>query len=474
MDVLTEEEVAAGATTRALRAPLCAAAGLYALIVVLTAMRHEAWADEAQSWLLSRDASLFELWTRLLRYEGTTGLWQTLLHLLATAGIPYWGMNAFSAMLGLAGIGVLLWRAPFPLTIRLALPFTFYLCYQYAVIARSYDLLPLLLFCAAATYWNASETPWPFTVLLCLLAAVSIHGMILASVAALSVLFSNRDRSRFTLPAACFIGVLALLAASARPASDGTFISGFNLSEEHLVEVSGKAFANAFTGEWISSLLVVLLSVPLLWRGGGLLFFGVSSVLLCAVGAIIYSQVWHHGVLLLAWLFAIWIAWPKSHELGRRLTLASLCVIIAIQGYWTACSVAYDWNHAYSGSLEAARELRQMSLSGKRLYAIGFACIAIEPYFSRNIFDNVNESRPQGYWDWSRRNHVNLDSQRLAELRPDYVIVGYKNEFEHGVWRDLVRGSGYRETRHFEGNSFWQDHVFEPESYDLFARSTAP
>ena len=248
-----------------------------------------------------------------------------------------------------------------------------------------------------------------------------------------------------------FGGILLLLALAARPAADGTFVPAFNFSLEHFADVSAKAFANAFTGEWISSMLVVALSIPLLWRGGGLLFFTLAGILLCGVASVIYVQVWHYGVLFLAWLFAVWISWPKSDRLSHKLALASLGIIIAIQGYWTARSIAYDWDYAYSGSLDAARGLREMNLAGKSLYAIGFACIAIEPYFSRNIFANVNDGRPQAYWDWSRHNHVNTDSQHLAELRPDYVIVGYKNEFERGVWTGLVRKSGYQAIRHFEG-----------------------
>jgi hypothetical protein len=473
MDVLTEEGVRIGASARVSLVPFCAAVCAYAILVAAAIAHHEAWVDEAQSWLLGRDASLFQLWTRLLHYEGTTGLWQTLLHVLAAAGLPYAAMNVFSGLLGLAAACVVIWRAPFPLWIRLALPFTFYLCYQYAVIARSYDLLPLLLFCCAATYGKANETPWLFAALLCLLAAVSVHGMLLAVTIA-CVTACRLSVRAYWRSLTVFLAAVLLLALAARPAVDGTFVSAFNFSFDHFVEVGARAFANAFTGEWISSILVVAFSIPLLWRGGGFLFFTLASLLLCGVASVIYAQVWHYGILFLAWLFAVWISWPKSDRVSHNLALGSLCIIIAIQGYWTVRSIAYDWDHAYSGSLDAARGLRELNLSGKSLYAIGFACIAIEPYFSRNIFANVNDGRPQAYWDWSRRNHVNLDSRRLAELQPDYVIVGYKNEFERGVWTGLVRKSGYQPIRHFEGNSFWHASIFETESYDLFARSTTP
>ena len=137
----------------------------YALLVALTIHFHEPWADEAQSWLLGRDASLADLWGRLLHYEGTPGLWQTLLHALIRLGLPYSAYNFVSGILGLTAVYLLLRYAPLPLFIRILLPFTYYLCYQYAVLARSYALVAPLLFAIAATYTQAQRKPALTTVL---------------------------------------------------------------------------------------------------------------------------------------------------------------------------------------------------------------------------------------------------------------------------------------------------------------------
>ncbi len=93
----------------------------YALLVALTILRHEPWADEAQSWLLGRDASLPQLWGHLLHYEGTPGLWQTLVHALIRLGLPYSAYNFVSASLGLAAVYLLLRYAPLPLFIRICI-----------------------------------------------------------------------------------------------------------------------------------------------------------------------------------------------------------------------------------------------------------------------------------------------------------------------------------------------------------------
>ena len=138
--------------------------------------RHEPWADEAQSWLLRRDASLAAIVGPLLHYEGTPGLWQTLVHVLIRLGLPYSAYGFVSASLGFAAVYLLLRYAPLPIYIRLLLPFTYYLCYQYAVIARSYALIAPLLFAIAAIYPYASKQAGLDDGVVGLLAGVSVHG----------------------------------------------------------------------------------------------------------------------------------------------------------------------------------------------------------------------------------------------------------------------------------------------------------
>src|ERR1700739_158444 len=57
----------------------CGVLGLWIAIVTFTIRYHEKWADEAQAWLLARDLDLKTLWFHELRYEGSPGLWHTIL-----------------------------------------------------------------------------------------------------------------------------------------------------------------------------------------------------------------------------------------------------------------------------------------------------------------------------------------------------------------------------------------------------------
>jgi hypothetical protein len=455
----------------------------FAIFVVLTAITvhlHEPWSDEANAWLLGRDVSLYELWTRLMHYEGTPGLWQTLLHVLMRLGLPYAGLNFFSGALGCAAAWVFIREARLPLVVRLTMPFTFYLFYQYSVVARSYCLLPVLLFVCAWMYPRASEKLGLITLMLCLMAGVSVHGMIISGAIWISIYWDVARKWRTTdtaarrkvcLLALTYVVVTLLWAWSAWPAPDVLFAKKRDYSFDHLVDTSSETLSNAFTGEWISSLAVVLCTLPFIWRGRGLLMFVTAALGLFIFNAYVYTNMWHEGMPFLAWLFAMWISGAAAKAKWIKiLGLAGTLAVVGGQGYWTFETAAYDWANNYSGSRDGARYLRDNGITKAGIEGFGFAAVALQPYFERNIFPNFRDGEPSGYYDWSEayRNFKGLDD--LAQTRPEYVIVGYKDDEEKILTGRTVKRSGYQLVRHFEGNLFWHDEVLEPDGFDLYRR----
>jgi hypothetical protein len=446
----------------------------YAVLTALTAWRHEPWSDEANSWLLARDASLVDLWTHLMHYEGTPAIWHTLLYILIHLGMPYWALNLFTGSLGCLAAWTLIRKAPFAAPIRLALPFTFYLFYQYSVVARSYCLLPLLLIACASLYRRADEKPVAFTAMLALMAGVSVHGMILSGAIWASWQWEQWQAKQSTGKQQAVLGIgyaLVVLALvwSAWPARDVFFAAERDYSLENVVTTAGDTLANAFTGEWISSLIVVAAGVPLLWRGRGLTMFVMAGTGLCLFNAFVYSNVWHLGILFLAWLFAMWISAERA-QLQWMATFA-MTAAVAVQGVWTAKTVAFDWNNPYSGSKAAAQYLRDQGIDRKNLYGFGYACVGVQPYFPENRFINFRGGGKETFYDWSIsfRNFEGLDE--LKSLRPEYVLVGYKTEDERSDTGLTVKQAGYRLLKHFEGNLYWHGAVYEPDALDLYRRN---
>lgn len=450
------------------------ALGAYILLETFAIHFHEPWADEAQSWLLARDASLGRLWGSLLHYEGTPGLWQTLLHGLIRLGLPYAAYNWVPAAFAVAAAYLVLRYAPLPLFIRVILPFTYFLCYQYAVIARSYALIAPLLFVVAAMYPQARQRPALITALLGLLAGVSVHGF-LVSACVWIVIFGpvlwrgDRSSRRSVLIAGILYSlVLVGFLLSAWPAKDVAFAEHRGLANLHfLPEVTRAGLSAAFAGYWIPSLAILACSAPFLWRGGGWLIFLASIASLCLFGAVVYAQVWHFGILFLVWLFAMWISAYKTRVTAPA--LAALIAAAAFQCYWTGAAISYDWKHPYSGSLAAARFLRQSGIASQGVYAVGYPSTAVQPYFPSNIYSNFHGA----YWDWSQRNTAD-DPAVLLNSQRTFVLIGYKNLAEKKRWAGLLDLLGYRLTRQFDGGTFWETRIFESESYALYQRVSPP
>ena len=121
----------------------------YSALVAFAIPFHEPFADEAQGWQLARSLSLASLFKTYIRYEGAPGLWHFLLWILVRAHVSYTGLHWISGAIAVAATALLLFKSPFPLYLKLAFPFTVFLVYQYAVVARNYVLVPPLLFMVA-------------------------------------------------------------------------------------------------------------------------------------------------------------------------------------------------------------------------------------------------------------------------------------------------------------------------------------
>src|SRR6201999_4675224 len=65
--------------------------------------------------------------------------------------------------------------------VRYALPFTYFLAYQYAAVARSYILFAPILFVIAWLWPRRREHPFLLPLLFGLLANISLHGFAMAS-----------------------------------------------------------------------------------------------------------------------------------------------------------------------------------------------------------------------------------------------------------------------------------------------------
>lgn len=206
---------------------------VYACLLVWCVPHHESWFDEVQAWLIARDSSLVDLFVHRLHYEGTPGLWHLLLWAVIRLGAPLFGMQVLAASFAIAGIYVWLRYNPLPRMVGVLMPFTFFLQYQFAVVARSYVLVPLFAYVMMALYQNRKSSPMAFCIVAGLFANCSVHMAALSM--GLSLLYLHDrlwNHTGETLPMRKLCGpavvlcVLVVAAAlTAVPTADGSSTS---------------------------------------------------------------------------------------------------------------------------------------------------------------------------------------------------------------------------------------------------------
>lgn len=201
---------------------------LYSILSIVLALRHVSWSDEAQAWLIAQDCSPAQILFVRMHYEGTPGLWHCLLWVLAHLGLPYGAMHALSIAAGIGAVYLLLRFAPFPRPVRWLLPFTFALLFQTAIVARSYSLVPLLVFALCLIQLSAKPRPVLFALLAGLLANTSLFAFCLAGGLVAAYIFhlrgcAEKPANQRLLQAGallCFLGIFAIYTAIPAPDQD--------------------------------------------------------------------------------------------------------------------------------------------------------------------------------------------------------------------------------------------------------------
>ena len=469
--------------------------GAWIAIVGFILPYHEKWADEAQAWLIARDLPLSRIWFYELRYEGSPGLWHTILWIAQHVFHAKYNALGYIGMAGAtAGVALLIFKAPFPRYIRWPLAFTYFMVYQYAVIARPYTLLPLLAF-AAAMLFKDLQHPERLTIVLVLLANLSLHGTILAGCLGIAYLvdaWRARDtldvgtRRRFWICIAVMVLVFVFIVMILKPTPD---VEEFALKKllppqvddhGHVLTAFTKLTATvsgAFLDYFVPSVLFVVLAATWTATRKRLLVFGLPVALLAALYAKIHGYPHHHGVLTVAAITGIWIAWPSKVELasfhiGQRralLGMSALLLCFCVVNIWdSAVVMRRDYKYPYSGAKDAADYLKSVGADHAPMFGYLFGVVAVQAEFDKHLFANI----PTSYFHLGfPLTGTDLDVEDLYRIKPEY-IVAYTVEPERMLQDGIpeLTSRGYEVVHTSDGYYMYKQAVWQREFYFILRR----
>ena len=455
----------------------------YIILVGITIYNHEPWADEAQSWLMARDTGLFGMLFKHIRYIGHPGLWYSILMIFAKLNLPYFSMNIVSGIIAAMGVYVFLRYSPFPKIIKALLPFSYYIFYQYAVIARGYVLLPLLLFLIAKIYQTKTNKIYLFTFLVCLLANVSAHGFIITiSLFLLHLInlfkewpYLNKGlRIKQIKSGIIFITVIGLIIVQMWPPPDITWVKNYSFNIPGFFKLTQEVLNNSFTGIRYLSLFIFLISLFWFWQKKILSLYLIPAIALFSFFSAVIYKGWHGGIVFLIWIFVMWIGFEKRKgkenipknalsKATKTVVTLSLIVVLSFHMLWSQKAAINDLNGSYSAGKSVADYIKTNGLENKKLYVVRYWPISVLPYFDRIIFSNYTNPQKIGRHLWLKSGEIQGDYKTILRDQPDLIIVGRPR----GNFRKMP---GYQSVGIFKGNLYWKTGIYETNHFALFRK----
>jgi hypothetical protein len=396
-------------------------------------------------------------------------------------------------MLAIVGVYLVIMYAPMPVIIRAIYPFTYFIFYQHAIIARSYILLSLILSLIAIIYQKRRERIYLFATLLILLGSVSVHGFLISlgliAVEAIKVVkdwgnLERNEKARYlkSVMALCIFFAISVLILW--PPSDHSTASGYNFGLIDYLRTNAHLIYDCLSGNRYLSILLFTVLLWWFWYRKKLLVFLATTVPIFTLFAVKWTNPHYAGIFFMVLFFNLWLSF-KAYIAGDwrnkpgLIILTAILTIFSFHLYWTVSAFRYDFSEKYSASREVANYLKANHLENQKIAAVGNRTIAILPYFDRNIFANFNAGQKPCYWVWAESYNPNVwsnqdttansmhDKAKLAAKdSPDLIIASVLGEYDPSN----MPLPGYKLTKFFQGRVHWRDKAGEQESFAIFAR----
>jgi len=476
--------------------------------IIIVGLRHEAWFDEGQAWLLARDNSLFGLLVHALHYEGTPGLWHMVLWVAIRCGLPYSGLHLISSALACGGAWLVMYRSPFPVSMRAGLIFSYFFGYQYSVVARSYCLDLLLLPLAACLYGRKLERPLLYCFVLGLCVNCNAQSFLIGAVLFLDFLWAARRESRWRETGAvqgmlAFLALACAAALQALPAPDTVTLSTQHsifvplrqlleglIDRRFFFRAEGLEAADMLVGFGLTLLALAPMVILIRRAGKGLLFAGMIGILMLFAW-VEYASPWHAGIIFLVWVFCLWLSWEAKDRLlpgMRKWLTVALAGVLFVHVFYTLASWRRDMTELYSSGMRAAEVLKGYMNEGRSptVAGMGFKAFSVQPWFGRNIFANYYEGAAvPSYYIWKKDQSLarlakrDLWQEMVRSRRYDILLLSTYNLKSAGDLTGEIdvpgfvadaREAGYCVVSRIPAGMIWKGYTYESDNLVIFNR----
>lgn len=438
----------------------------FIILSIKVANKHEHWSDEAQSYLLARDTNFIEIF-KYMKYEGTPPLWVFTIKIFLSLGGTYQTFYILPIIFSTIGLILFEYKIKAPWYIKIIFPFTYFMFYQYTIVARSYCLVFPLLMLIAITYKKRFDKPLMFILCLFLFMNISLHTLLISGSLFLIYILDSITNEKITTKKNKITNIiiffeLLLTTIITIPSKECSFGTD-NMT--HLFHVISEATLGSELNIFIEIILsmIILIIIILSLKKGDYIKFFFLFVPVTFIYIFITFQVWHVGIIWLL-LFVYLIINNQINE-NKPIKIFILLVCL-IQSTWTISSINYDYNNKYSAGKDAANYLKEYVQKYKIIYGLGYSKTAIQPYFEKNIFDNKIIDKSFNIWT---KDKGELDKIKLIDFNVDVYVISdlYKKDYKQAI--NFINNMKYKKHT-IKGYTYIKDHIYETESYIIYIK----
>lgn len=473
---------------------------MFIIISLYTGYYHEPWADEAQSWLIARDASFSEIVFDIAKYEGTPSLWQILLKIFILFGLQYEQFYLVSVFFSVIGVWIIVNKLKISNIYKILLPFTYFILYEYTVKARSYCLLLPVLAGIAWIHENRKTHIFFYNFLLGILATISLHGSIISGILYLfeiSEIFKelgkNGNVENNKKECICIV-ILTLLYSfilfSIFPSSDLYINVGFfeivdiesftSFGVSRIIKIL-EAFVLVYdylAFLLIPSIIFVILLFVFILKGNNnkklfLSIFLSVTLFICLVR--VAGQ--HIGLIFYTFLFSLYLIKDDILEKNKKILNILIIIMFVIQIIWSGYAIKNEVKYTYSAGKDVSEYLKTLNYEELDICALGYYSTSILPYFDENIFDNDRGGKSWYVWsihnlDWYKSSSKEYLYQESTNKKPDIIIMynTYENECVYNTLLVKIKNSNEYDEKFFEGIHLLKGMNDEKEGFYVFKK----
>lgn len=458
---------------------------LFPLILFFIIPLHEMWGDELQAWLIGKNSSTFFELISNSRYEGSGALWHLMLYFLAKFFSPE-SMQYLHLIISTASVYLIMKYSPFTLTQKILLTFSYFIFFEYSLIARNYSIGVFLIFSFCVFFERRKSHSLLLISILILLAHTSIYGLIISLCSFATLILDRMRKSNHRqIQAKNFLSKLDILSLNIyiagviaailqiMPPEDGSFISSwvFYPDFEQGARVF-QAIINAYLpllsmdiNFWDRSMLAdTVLSAALTLPIIAIIFFifirhfrsNINSLFffILSTGSILLfmyvkyaGAMRHHGFLFIVLVSALWIFFSKNknHIKPNRFSGSFkfinpskiFTLILTLHLISSFIAVSGEIKYEFSGAKSAAIFLKENNYENYELISSAGLATGISGYLDGRELFLIEENRYASFRRWNIDNYIEIDYESIHRIinNKDFLdnsllILGFSLEEE--------------------------------------------